>query len=143
MAVIEFRLDLVAGVARAPGMLFGGVLGQRIAALDHKILDDPVERGAVVKSLVGQRLEILDSFRGDICPQFNDHFAHVGFDDGNFVRAHIFLSILFDHLMESAGTILMLVISTRLSGRSGGWVGVVAIFSSTSSPLINLPKAVY
>ena len=31
----------------------------------------------------------------------------------------------------------------RLFGRSGGCVGVVAIFSSTSSPFVNFPKAVY
>src|SRR5258706_13170659 len=47
------------------------------------------------------------------------------------------------YFTESAGTILMLSTPMRLLGRSGGWVGVVAIFSSTSSPLINLPKAVY
>ena len=37
----------------------------------------------------------------------------------------------------------MLMIPIRLSGRSGGWVGVVAIFSSTSSPLISFPNVVY
>ena len=37
----------------------------------------------------------------------------------------------------------MLSTPMRLSGRSCGWVGVVAIFSSTSSPLMSLPKAVY
>src|SRR5437763_1431320 len=36
------------------------------------------------------------------------------------------------HFTESAGTILMLMMPWRWSGRSGGWVGVVAIFSSTS-----------
>jgi len=37
----------------------------------------------------------------------------------------------------------MLMMPMRLSGRSCGCVGVVPIFSSTSSPLINLPKVVY
>ena len=37
----------------------------------------------------------------------------------------------------------MLSTPTRVSGRSGGCVGVVAIFSKTSSPLINLPNVVY
>ena len=47
------------------------------------------------------------------------------------------------YFTESAGTILMLSMPTRLFGRSGGCVGVVAIFSSTSSPLMSLPNAVY
>src|SRR5437879_321657 len=47
------------------------------------------------------------------------------------------------YLIESAGTILMLSTLIRFSGRSFGPVLVVAIFSSTSSPLISLPKAVY
>src|SRR6185369_12933995 len=47
------------------------------------------------------------------------------------------------HLTESRGTILMLLMPMRLSGRSCGCVGVVPIFSRTSSPLINFPKVVY
>ena len=47
------------------------------------------------------------------------------------------------YFTESAGTILMLSTPMRLSGRSWGCVGVVAIFSSTSPPLISLPNAVY
>ena len=43
----------------------------------------------------------------------------------------------------SAGTIRTLSTPMRLLGRSGAWVAAVAIFSSTSSPLINLPNAVY
>jgi len=45
----------------------------------------------------------------------------------------------------SAGTILMLSTAMRLAGADpwGPPVGVVAIFSSTSSPLISLPKPVY
>src|ERR1019366_1096957 len=49
----------------------------------------------------------------------------------------------WNHFTESAGTILMLSTPMRLFGLSWGCVGVVAIFSSTSSPLISLPKAVY
>ena len=49
---------------------------------------------------------------------------------------------------RSAGTILMLMTPTRLSGAlfspdGLGPTGVSAIFSSTSSPLISLPNAVY
>jgi len=48
-----------------------------------------------------------------------------------------------NYLTESAGTILMLSMFIRLTGTSRGPVGVVPIFSSTSSPLISLPNAVY
>ena len=88
MAVVELGLDLVAGTAGAPGSLLGRVLGQRIAALDHEILDDPVKAGAVVESLLRERLEILDRLRGDVRPKLNDHFAFGGLDDGDFLRIH-------------------------------------------------------
>ena len=47
------------------------------------------------------------------------------------------------HFTESLLTMVMLMMPMRLSGRSCGCVGVVAIFSSTSSPLINWPNVVY
>jgi len=47
------------------------------------------------------------------------------------------------HFTVSRGAILILMTPMRLSGRSCGCVGVVAIFSKTSSPLISLPNAVY
>src|SRR5665213_1475289 len=50
---------------------------------------------------------------------------------------------LMSHFTESAGTIFTLVTPMRLTGRSPGCVGVVAIFSRTSSPLMSLPNAVY
>ena len=49
----------------------------------------------------------------------------------------------FRYFTESRGTILMLSTFMRVSGRSPGAVFVVPIFSNTSSPLINLPNAVY
>ena len=61
--------------------LLGFVLGQRIAALNHEALDDAVETGAVVKTLVRQFLEILDVAGRDVRPEFEDHFALGGFDD--------------------------------------------------------------
>src|SRR5882672_10271350 len=63
-----------------------------------------------------------------------------GYAAGVRLEPHTMVQAYFT---ESAGTILMLSTPTRLFGRSGGCVGVVAIFSSTSSPLINFPKAVY
>ena len=62
-----------------------GILGQRVAALDHEALDDAVKTGAVVKALVGERLEILDGLGRDVGPEFDDHRAFGGGDDGDFV----------------------------------------------------------
>ncbi len=120
------------------------ILGQRITALDHEILDDPVETRAIVESLLRQGLEVLDGFGGDVRPKLNDHVARRGADDGYFAHTckQVGLS-LAGYLMVSAGTILMLMTPWRSFGRSCGCVGVVAIFSSTSSPLISLPNAVY
>src|SRR5439155_24438098 len=58
--VIELGLDFVARSARAPTALPVRVFGERIAALYHETFHDAVECGAVVKTLPGQPLEILD-----------------------------------------------------------------------------------
>ena len=84
-ALVELGLDLVARVAGAPAVLLGIVLGQRIAALDHETLDDPMERGAIVEALLGQGFEILDGLRGHIRPELDDHVAGNGLDDGDLV----------------------------------------------------------
>ena len=60
------------------------ILGERIAALDHETLDDAMKAGAVVKALFRQFLEILDVSGRDVRPEFDDHVAFGGFDDGNF-----------------------------------------------------------
>src|ERR1700721_2349806 len=100
----------MARAAGPPGGLFLRVLGQRVATLDHEILDDPVEAGAIVEALPGQLFEIFDMPRGNVGPEFEDHFALGGFDHGNF--AHIIIQVVV-YLMESAGTILTLTSSTR------------------------------
>ena len=51
--VVELGLDLVARVAGAPATFRVGVLGQRIAALDHEAFHDAVKGGAIVESLRG------------------------------------------------------------------------------------------
>ncbi len=84
--VIELGLDGVARPARAPHVFLAWVLGQRVAALNHKAFDDAVKAGAVVKALVGQLLEILDGLGCDLGPQFDDHFAFGGGDVGNFAH---------------------------------------------------------
>jgi hypothetical protein len=53
--------------------------------LNHEAFDDAVKTGAVVKALFGERLEILDGLGRDLGPEFDDHFAFGGVDDGDFV----------------------------------------------------------
>ena len=56
---VGFTLDLVAGPA-GPHPSVVGVLGQRIAALNHEVGDHPMEPGAIVKHAVSQLLEVQD-----------------------------------------------------------------------------------
>jgi hypothetical protein len=44
-----------------------------------------MKTGAIVKTLVRQLLEILDVTGRDVRPEFQDHIALRGFDDGDFV----------------------------------------------------------
>ena len=64
--VIELCLDLVARIPRAPTVFGFGVFGERIAALDHESFNDAMERRAVVKTLLRERLKILNRLRRDI-----------------------------------------------------------------------------
>ena len=86
--IVELRLDAMARTAGAPAFLGIEVLGQRLAALYHKSLHDAMKRRAIVKTIPGQLLEILDRLRRDIRPEFHNHLARGGFDDGYFVFAH-------------------------------------------------------
>ena len=83
--VIELRLDFVARAAGAPGMFLAGVLGERVPALNHEVLNDPVKTGAVIKTFLGEFLKILDVFRGDVRIKFHHHDAQAGRDHGDIV----------------------------------------------------------
>ena len=84
--VVEFRLDLVAGAAGAPQILFGIVFRVGVAPLNHEILDDAMKAGAVVKALPGELLEIFDVAGRNIRPEFDNHFACAGVKNGNFAH---------------------------------------------------------
>ena len=105
--------------------------------------------------LVGAFVELRGHFRG-----FFGGTAEGNQNLGEFGDFHAFAAALVkarekvprsyetrlhcrNHFIVSRGTILMLMMPMRLSGRSCGCVGVVPIFSKTSSPLISLPNAVY
>ena len=68
-AIAEFSFDLVAGIAGAPTKFLARILGERVAALDHETLHNPVKAGAVIKRIVGEFLEILHCFRGCLGPK--------------------------------------------------------------------------
>ena len=72
LVVVELVLELV---ARAAGAGAG-----RVAALDHEVLDDPVEDHAVVEALAGELLEVRDGLRRVLVEELER--------DGAFARAH-------------------------------------------------------
>src|SRR5690348_6268308 len=96
--VVELGFDLVAGSAGAPKTLLGIVLGVRIAALDHEILDDAMETSAVIKALFGEFFEILHVARRDVRPEFENHITGAGIENGNFAHEN-------PYFLSSAGMI--------------------------------------
>ena len=76
---VRLALDLVPraagtypGIARLPG--------QRVASLNHEVLDDAMEPGPVVELTVGQLLEIADRARNFGVEQFSLDGAFAGLD---------------------------------------------------------------
>src|SRR5690348_16421388 len=94
--IVELGLDLVVGAALSVGVLFRRIFRIRIAALNHEILDDPMENRAVIEALARQLLEVSDGVWRSVSPKLNDHIAFAGFYDCNFVGgAHGRLLFLF------------------------------------------------
>src|SRR6266496_3746237 len=56
--IIEFRLDLVTGIALPVAVLFRRISRISIAALDHEAFDDAVKDSPVVKTLTRQLLKL-------------------------------------------------------------------------------------
>src|SRR5436190_23910918 len=84
MAIIELSFYFIPRIARAPRAFLARVFGQRVAALDHEILDYPVEARAVIETFLRQGFKILHRFGSDIGPKLHDHVAFVGLDNRNF-----------------------------------------------------------
>src|SRR5436853_772759 len=82
--IVKLRFDSVTRVTFAVNRLFRRIFRVRIATLDHEILDDAVEDGAVVKTGFGQLLEIPDSLPRSVGPELHHHFSSVRFDHGDF-----------------------------------------------------------
>src|SRR5438876_10110141 len=75
---VKLRLNFVSGIAGAPTCLFAVVLGEGIAALDHKSFYDTMECSPIVKASLRQLLEILDRLWRDVGPELSHHFAFAG-----------------------------------------------------------------
>lgn len=56
---VRLTLDLVAGPTRADSWV-SGLAGKRVTSLNHEVLDDTVEPGAVVELTIRQLLEVAD-----------------------------------------------------------------------------------
>src|SRR5438105_5675286 len=69
--IIDLGFDFVTRAARAVAILFGRVLGIRIAALDHESFNDPVKNCSVVKSGARELLEILDRVWRGVGPKLH------------------------------------------------------------------------
>jgi hypothetical protein len=50
----------------------------RIATLDHKIGDDPVEKGAIKETLLGEKNKIVHRFGGFICKELQLDIPFIG-----------------------------------------------------------------
>ena len=76
---VGLALDLVARAAGADARV-ARLLGERIAALDHEVRDDPVKAGAVVELAVGELLEVGDGVGHLGVEQLGDDGALAGLD---------------------------------------------------------------
>ena len=75
----DFRIDRIAGAAFAPFLDPGGVTGERIAALDHESVDDPVEQDSVIVMRERQAGKVVPVL-GRVLVQFDPDRSH-GRDD--------------------------------------------------------------
>ena len=84
MAIIELSFYFIPRIARAPSAFFARVFGQRITALDHEILDHPVETRAIIETFLRQGFKILNGLWSHAGPELHDHVTLVGLDNCNF-----------------------------------------------------------
>ena len=86
---VEFRGKRVAGIPAAKGFARGRALALRVAALDHKVLDNPVEKGSVIEALAGQFKEIVTVCRSLVIQTHGNvakrrgylYFCHINFSN--------------------------------------------------------------
>ena len=73
LGVFQRRVELVyKAIAGTTGTGTG-----RVAALYHKVLDDAMENGPIVKTFLRKENEIIDGFGSFFCEQFQNDIAFV------------------------------------------------------------------
>src|SRR3954451_9518262 len=107
LVVVELVLEGVAGPARA-----GPVGG---AALDHEVLDDPVEDHAVVEAVARELQEVVHRLGRVLVEQLDGHGAVVGVQGG---LAHLFLATSARSFVSR--TRLPFTLSATSAARSSG-----------------------
>ena len=83
--IVKLGLDVVIGSAFAVAVLLCRIFRIRVAALNHELLNDPMENRAIVKTLSRKFFEILDRIWCRIGPKLQDHIAFAGLDYCDFV----------------------------------------------------------
>ena len=68
-----------------PNAFSAGTITLGITALDHKVVDNPVEGKTVVIAILGMGNEVFYRFRSLILEEADGNVAHIGFNDGNFL----------------------------------------------------------
>ena len=81
--VAEFHIKLILK-AVAPDGFAAGAVAIGVAALDHKVLNDPVEGQAVIVAFFGMGKKILYRFRSKFREETELNGAFFGFHNGNF-----------------------------------------------------------
>ena len=87
VAIAELRLQIVIGVSRSPQIFLAGILGERIAALNHEALDNSMKARAIVKTILRELDKTRHRLRGDFRPEFDNHIALAGFNNGHLLRS--------------------------------------------------------
>ena len=81
----------------------GAVSAGEIATLDHEVLDDAVERSAVVLALLGKFNEVRGAFADDFFEKAELHRAVVGFHDGDGFACLRFVELVKGHFDSLKG----------------------------------------
>ena len=76
----------------------GAVSAGEVSALDHEVLDDAVERGAVVFALLGKIDEVRGAFTDEFFEKTEFHGAVVRFHDGDGFACLRFVELIKSHL---------------------------------------------
>ena len=81
----------------------GAVFAGEVAALDHEVLDDAVERCTVVLALLCKFNKVCCTFANDFFEKTELHRAEIGFHDGDGFACLRFVELVKGHLRTPIG----------------------------------------